>query len=167
MSVPNKLPYVDTKPQGAADFYYAVNATFKFIERRLGKEGLIRYWQDLGEKYMEPVWKQWQREGSQGIAAYWKQFFQAEPGAEVEVELCGKQEVLLKVKRCPAISHLRAGNREVLSEYCQHCYYISEAAAQRADYTVRVRGGNGSCEQRFVARDLAKEPQNMEEIKSC
>lgn len=165
-----KLPYVDTKPQGAADFYYAINATFRFIKKRLGKEGLVAYWRDLGERYMEPVWKRWQREEGMGIATYWKQFFEAEPGAKVEVSVERKEEeetVLINVQRCPAITHLREGKREVFSEYCQHCYYVSEAACAKAGYTVRVRGGNGSCEQRFMKREQAREPQNIEEIKLC
>ena len=34
-----QLPYQDTKPQGAADFYFAINATFRFIHARLGRVG--------------------------------------------------------------------------------------------------------------------------------
>ena len=31
------LPFTDTKPTGAADFYFAINATFRFIQKRLGQ----------------------------------------------------------------------------------------------------------------------------------
>ena len=49
------LPYVDTKPVGSADFYYATNATFRFILGRLGREGWIRYLEELGRGYFAPV----------------------------------------------------------------------------------------------------------------
>ena len=43
------LPYTDTKPVGAADFYFAINATFRFILRHLRmREVLRRYWRDMG-----------------------------------------------------------------------------------------------------------------------
>ena len=50
MSVPpgSPLPYTDTKPQGSADFYYAINATFRFILARRGEDGWRRYLADLG-----------------------------------------------------------------------------------------------------------------------
>ena len=49
------LPYSDTKPVGAADFYFAINATFQFIRRSLGAAALEEYWSDLGRWYFRPV----------------------------------------------------------------------------------------------------------------
>ena len=51
------LPYTDTKPVGAADFYFAINATFRFLLNRFGIEGLRRYWTEIGGTgvYMAPA----------------------------------------------------------------------------------------------------------------
>jgi len=68
------LPYTDTKPVGAADFYFACNATFRFIDRKLGKEGLRRYWHDLGARYYSPVTARWQKGGLAAVAGYWRAF---------------------------------------------------------------------------------------------
>lgn len=166
MSDSTPLPYTDTKKQGAADFYYAIQATFAFIQRKFGHEGLIRYWRDLGERYMRPVWRRWREQGLSGIASYWTAFFEAEPGSQVKVETTDT-EVILKVEVCPAIQHLRAGGRTIIAEFCQHCYFVNEAAAAQAGFTVRVCGGNGRCVQRFMPRTETIEPQNMEEIARC
>lgn len=157
------LPYRDTKPQGAADFYLAINATFRFVFERLGQEGLRRYWSDLGRSYFAPVSKRWQDSGAIGIAQYWRAFFDAEPGGEVEV-VQHDHEVRLKVKVCPAIAHLRRQKREIVSCFCEHCYFVSEAMAMPAGFTVRVQGGNGACVQRFVPKDAITPPQNLEDI---
>jgi hypothetical protein len=157
------LPYHDDKPQGAADFYFAINATFRFIGRRLGEEGLRRYWKQLGEEYMAPVWKAWRRDGLDGIASYWRAFFLAEPGGDVRV-LRNFDSVVLEVMACPAIHHLRAHNREITPNFCQHCYFMSEAAAQRAGYTVRVAGGNGACRQTFYPASALVADQRLEDI---
>ena len=53
------LPFGDAKDVGAADFYFAINATFRFIEKRFGREGLRRYWQELGASYYAPVTVAW------------------------------------------------------------------------------------------------------------
>lgn len=158
------LPYTDTKPVGAADFYFAFNATFRFIERKLGKEGLRRYWRDLGTRYYAPVTARWQKGGLAVVADYWRAFFKAEPGAEVEIHQ-NADEVTLKVKTCPIIKHLRDNQREILTDFCEHCYHVSEAMAAPARLCVRIQGGNGRCTQRFSSQELP--PQDFNLITRC
>lgn len=138
------LPYRDTKPQGAADFYYATNATFRFLLGRLGPAGWTRYLTDLGRGYFEPVNRQWRAGGLGAVARYWRAFFAAEPGAVVDV-IESPDRVEVVVKECPAIKHLRAGGREIVREYCQHCYHLGVARAEAAGLTMRLAGGNGDC----------------------
>jgi hypothetical protein len=160
------LPYTDSKPAGAADFYFAINATFRFILGKFGIEGLRRYWTDLGTRYFAPVTARWKAGGLPAVAAYWRAFFDAEPGAEVEVSQ-NADEVTLEVKICPAIRHLRAHGRDILPCLCQHCYFISEAMAAPADLTVRVTGGDGSCRQVFQRNDPSLPPQDLNQIKEA
>lgn len=157
------LPYRDTKAVGAADFYFAINATFRFILERLGEAGLRRYWSDLGSTYFAPVTAAWKSSGLLAIASYWRAFFAAEPGGQVSVEL-ESDRVVLDVKRCPAIQHLRAHGRTIVPCFCEHCYFVSEAMAAPAGFAVRVIGGNGTCRQTFRIRDTQCDPQDVSTI---
>ena len=157
------LPFTDTKKVGAADFYFAINAAFRFIEKRFGRDGLRRYWQELGASYYAPVTAAWKSGGLAAVADYWRAFFAAEPGAEVTVE-ASADAVTLDVRVCPAIRHLRANGREIVPCFCQHCYYVSEAVAAPAGLTVRVQGGNGSCRQEFRATRPGLPPQDVSQI---
>ncbi|MDB6170481.1 MAG: hypothetical protein JWM88_3345 [Verrucomicrobia bacterium] len=160
------LPYVDTKPVGSADFYFAVNATFRFILGRLGREGWIRYLEEMGRGYFDPVNRQWSRDGLAGLARYWREFFQAEPNAVVNVvELPDRVEV--RVSECPAIKHLRAGQREIVREYCQHCFYLGSARAEAAGLTMRLAGGNGSCCHTFAPAATGLAPQDLQQIREA
>ena len=163
LSPSSPLPYHDRKPQGAADFYFAINATFRFIRLKFGLEDLREYWTDLGRDYLQPVWRRWKEGGLPAVAAYWKAFFDAEPGAEVEVEESA-ESVTLHVRTCPAIAHLKQHGREIVPEFCQHCYFVSEAAAEQAGLTVRVTGGGGACTQTFHPRENAPAPQDLAAI---
>lgn len=157
------LPYHDTKPVGSADFYFAINATFRFIEERFGQEGLIRFWADMGREYHAPVARIWREHGSEGVARYWREFFAAEPGAQVDVRI-ERTSVVLDVQTCPAIAHLRAHSRHIVPGFCRHCYYTGEAIAQAAGMALRVCGGNGSCQQ-TVHMDRASAPaQDLTDI---
>lgn len=162
-SAPNPLPYQDTKPVGAADFYMAINATFRFIQNKFGIDGLRQYWTDLGTRYSAPITAKWRTGGLPAIAAHWRAFFAAEPGAVVAVHET-PDTVTLDVKVCPAIQHLRANQREILPCFCQHCYFLSEAIATPAGYTVRVAGGNGACRQTFHPRATAPPAQQLAHI---
>jgi hypothetical protein len=55
---PSPLPSTDAKPPGSADFYFAVNATFRFRWRRVGPDGWRRYLADMGCGYFAPVNRQ-------------------------------------------------------------------------------------------------------------
>ncbi len=68
------------------------------------------------------------------------------------------------MKHCPAIHHLRAHDREIVPNFCQHCYFVSEAIAAPAGMTVRVCGGNGTCTQRFTQQAAGVPLQNLEDI---
>jgi hypothetical protein len=163
---PCVLPYTDSKKTGAGDFYFAINATFRFIEKRFGRDGLRRYWQEFGSTYYAPVTAAWKRGGLPAVASYWRAFFDAEPGAEVRVDVTSDR-VILDVQVCPAIKHLRAHARDIVPCFCQHCYYVSEAAAASAGLAVRVEGGNGACRQAFLPRHSALLPQDLAQIKEA
>lgn len=163
----SSLPYTDTKPQGHADFYFATNATFRFILRRFGHEKLRQYWQDIGSGYYKPVSDNWQRGGLAAVADYWRAFFAGEPGAEVEVITTPEDEVRLEVRTCPMIRHLREHGREIVPCLCQHCWFVSEAMAAPAGITVRITGGNGACAQRFFSASRNEPVQKLEDIKEA
>jgi hypothetical protein len=160
------LPFSDSKPVGAADFYFAINATFRFILKRFGAAQLRRYWTALGSNYMAPVSAGWRQQGLPGVAEYWRAFFRAEPGAEVEV-ICTNDTVVLEVRQCPAIAHLRKHKREIVPCFCQHCYFLGEATAAPAGLTVRVEGGNGRCRQTFLKRSTTIPEQALANIKEA
>lgn len=161
---PGPLPYTDTKPQGSADFYFAINATFRFILRRLGRDGWIRYLTDLGREYYVPVNAQWRQGGLGAVAAYWRAFFAAEPGGEVEV-VEHADRVELRVKVCPLIKHLRAHGRAPVPEFCQHCYHLGSARAAAAGLAMRLCGGDGACVHTYATAAAALPPQDLTQIK--
>jgi hypothetical protein len=157
------LPYTDSKPVGASDFYFAINATFRFMLKRFGMEGLRKYWTDLGSRYFAPASARWKAGGMKAVADHWRAFFDAEPGAEAEVTEA-EDSVVVEIKVCPALKHLRARG-DILPCFCQHCYFINEAIAAPAGFTARVAGGNGSCRQTFHRRNAGVPEQNLTHIK--
>ncbi len=132
----------------APDFYFAINATFRFVHEQWGEEALERYWEAMGKEYFAPLSEQFRARGLDAVETYWRHFFAEEPGGDVEVAREGDR-VRIEVRECPAIKHLRAHDREVMPLYCRHCHHVSTAIAEAAGLRFRLEGGGGECRQVF------------------
>lgn len=69
------------------DFYFTINATFYHFTEQWGEQALIDYWRAMGSQYLRPLAERFKAGGPEAIAAYWSEYFAAEPGAEVSVSL--------------------------------------------------------------------------------
>lgn len=143
----------------APDFYFAVNAIFRHIHDRYGKEALIDYWRSLGREYYARRNVPWREGGLDAIATDWREYFAREPQAEVNAVVKGGC-VILEINVCPAIKHLRDHGREIVPYYCEHCDHVCGAMAESAGFAFQRQGGMGACRQAFISLS----PQIKEEI---
>jgi hypothetical protein len=135
----------------AGDFYYAINATFRFIHDTWGKEALIDYWTSMANEYHAEVADRFREGGLEEVERYWADYFANEPGGDVSVSLTDKG-VEIDVRDCPAIRWLKDGEREIVPYYCEHCHYVSTAIVEQADMAFRLDGGGGTCFQLFSVK---------------
>ena len=120
----------------APDFYFAVNAIFRHIHDHYGKEALVDYWRCLGREFYHQRIMRWREGGLEAIAADWQAYFAQEPQANVESVAEG-DAVVLDVKVCPAIKHLRDHGRNIVPYFCEHCDHVCGAMADKAGYEFR------------------------------
>jgi hypothetical protein len=130
----------------APDFYFAINATFRFIEGRWGEAGLERYWEAMAAEHFAPLSARFRSGGLDEVEAYWRGFFAVEPGGRVDVRREGSR-IALHVEECPAIRHLREHGRDVMPRYCRHCRVVSAKIAENAGLSFAMEGGDGACMQ--------------------
>jgi len=133
----------------APDFYFAINAIFRHLDERYGKEALIAYWRALGREYYRERIDAWRGGGPEAIAADWRRYFAEEPQAELDVS-SSQHAVELNVRVCPAIKHLRDQGRDIVPYFCEHCDHTCGAMAEEAGYRFERSGGMGACRQSFV-----------------
>ncbi len=142
------------RQMAAGDFYFAINATFRFLLNNYGEEALIAYWRALGTEYYAPVAERFRGGGLEEVERYWRDFFANEPGGDVGVTRGGSQ-VDIEVRDCPALRWLNAHKREIAPCYCGHCRHVSSAIAQGAGLGFALDGGGGRCHQRFFREHAA------------
>ena len=133
----------------APDFFFAVNAIFRHIHERRGKDALVDYWRSLAREYYRNRIAVWQSGGLAAVAADWEAYFAHEPQADVTVTTQA-DAVELDVRVCPAIKHLRDHGRDIVPYFCEHCDHICGVLAEEAGLRFERTGGMGACRQRFV-----------------
>ncbi len=142
----------------APDFFFAVNAMFRNIHDRDGKNVLINYWRSLGREYYARRVEAWRRGGPEAVADDWRAYFAEEPQADVTVAADGNI-VTLEIRVCPAIKHLRDHRRDIVPYYCEHCDHICGAMAEASGYEFQRTGGMGACRQHFSrASEIRRSP---------
>lgn len=139
----------------AGDFYFAINATFRFILERHGKDALVAYWRTLGQEHYAPLTERFRAGGLEAVEAYWREFLAREPGGEFEVTR-GERVVEVDIRVCPAIAWLRAHGREITPGFCEHCRHVAEPVAHGAGMRFELEGGEGSCRQRYSLPEEAR-----------
>ncbi len=132
----------------AGDFYFAINATFRFIHDTWGKEALVDYWTSMAREYHAGVGARFREGGLDEVRRYWADYFAHEPGGDVVVSQ-SQAAVEIDVRDCPAIRWLKDGGREIVPYYCEHCHVVSTAIADQAGMRFRLEGGGGVCRQTF------------------
>lgn len=136
----------------AGDFYFAINATFRFIYERWGEGALIDYWRSLGREYYAELSQRFRDGGLEEVERYWADYFAAEPDGDVTVSRIGNA-VVIDVHRCPAMEWLKQANRRVMPLYCQHCLHLSSAIAEEANLVFELERGDCTCRQTFRSRE--------------
>ncbi|NCO40863.1 MAG: hypothetical protein COZ06_28480 [Armatimonadetes bacterium CG_4_10_14_3_um_filter_66_18] len=151
----------------AGDFYFALNATFRFIHDRWGEDALVNYWESLAREYHAPLSQRSREGGLPAVADYWRDYFAHEPGGEVTVEATD-EAVVVEVKDCPAIRWLREGGREIMPLYCRHCHHTASVIASNADLSFQLQGGGGTCRQTFRPdRSAVRNPKSQIQNPKC
>lgn len=135
-------------PVAAGDFYFAINATFRFIFEKWGEQGLIDYWETMAREYHAPISARFREGGLPEVASFWRRYFDHEPGGDVRV-VHREDAVEIVVRDCPAIRWLEDSGRDVMPLYCRHCHYTATVIAGHADMSFHLEGGGGSCRQTF------------------
>lgn len=138
------------------DFYFTINATFYHFSERWGEQALIEYWKTLGSEYLRPLARQFETGGLDEIARYYRAYYDAEPGSEVDISRADNT-LIIDVKVCPVFRWFKESpvahvHPPLHPMYCQHCRYTAEAMLQNTPFEFELRGGQGTCQQIFRLR---------------
>ncbi|HHV62659.1 MAG TPA: hypothetical protein GXX51_08485 [Firmicutes bacterium] len=142
------------------DFYGGLSLAFEFIEKELGYDALEEYWRRVARTCYRPLIEKLRKEGLPALEEYLRGVFEPQasrgPGQngtgepDFEITRTG-DELILKINRCPALSHMREAGYPIHYRYCEHTRVVNETICKEAGYeaTCEYDQDAARCVQRF------------------
>lgn len=113
------------------DFHGAISCAFQFLEEKYGKEVLARFLNHVGKNCYRKLIDNINNNGLLALEEYWRRIFTLEEG-EFEITL-KEDSITLEVKKCPALSHLKATGYPIYKDFCLQTEVINNTIAGETD----------------------------------
>jgi len=136
-------------PNVHKDFHGALSYGFQFIEDQYGLDGLREFLESLAGTVYRPLVEDLRKRGLPALEDHWRTIFNLE---NADIEMHREDDALvLSVRRCPAIWHMKEHNYRISDHFCEHTRIVNEAICRAAGYASSVEYDQeaGHCVQRF------------------
>ena len=119
------------------EFIMAYSELFAFLEKRHGKETLVRFWEGLSDEFLRNLRDLVAEKGLAGMHEYWTHTL-TEGGAEHTVTLAD-DEFRIEMRRCPSIAILRRSpHLKPYADYCEHCTVLYSRVIEPFGFKCKV-----------------------------
>ena len=135
------------------DFHGALSVAIEYIHERYGEQAVRDYLWQFARSYYAPLTVEVNRRGLAALAEHFRRVYEIE-GGEVNVSL-SEDELVLKVRECPAVMHMRRRGypvarlfRETIATVNRAICHGTPFEAELSEYDERT----GRSVQRFYRR---------------
>ena len=131
------------------DFHGAMSYGLQFLIERYGWAEAEAYLRQMARAVYKPLVARIKARGLAALREHWRRIFTLEGGS---FDLRRKGPVLeLRVKRCPAIHHMKKFHYTIADRFCESTRIVNEEICRAAGYecSVEYDQARGKCVQRF------------------
>ncbi|MBM4045119.1 MAG: hypothetical protein FJ279_08395 [Planctomycetes bacterium] len=131
------------------DFHGAMSYGLTFLQRQYGDREMEDYLRQVGRVVYSPLSRALRERGLVALEEHWRRIFTLE-GGDFDLRYEG-EALVLEVRRCPAIHHMRQRGYHVADRYCEHTRLVNDEICRAAGYQASVQYDQaaGRCIQRF------------------
>ena len=131
------------------DFHGALSFGIQFLDDQYGMAGLEEFFARAAKAVYAQLIENLRERGLEALKEHWDTVFTLEAGG-FETWYEG-DTLVLDVRACPAIHHMRARNYRIADHFCEHTRIVNEAVCAAAGYACSVEYDQdaGRCVQRF------------------
>ena len=131
------------------DFHGCMSFGLKFLAENYGPAELEAYMRRVARNVYAPLIQRLRSQGLPALAVHFRRILTLE---DADFRLYADDDVLiLEVRECPAIHHMKARGYEIAPNFCESTRIINDEISRRAGYSTSTEydQATGRCTQRF------------------
>lgn len=136
-------------PEIHKDFHGALSCAFQFLEENYGKDALKKFLIRVAQNCYRDLISSINREGLPALERYWRKIFTLEDG-KFELRI-SEDSIILEVKECPALSHLKRTGYPIYKDFCSQTEIINSVIAKETGFycSIEKDQDRAYCIQKF------------------
>ncbi len=135
------------------DFHGALSAGLDYVAKHFGEDAVREYLRQFTRSYYAPLIAKLNEEGLSALRDHFRWLYELEAG-EAEIT-CSEDELVVSVKACPAVSHMREQSYAVSPLFSETTRTVNETLCEGTPFAaelVEYDEETGQSTQRFYRR---------------
>lgn len=126
------------------EFIPAYSELFKFLDRKSGKEAVVKFWENLSDSFLSNLGNLAERKGLAGCFEYWSQTLNEE-AADFRMTLDEDNGFFeIELRYCPSMGRLlEEKHMEPYEFYCEHCDILYRRVLEPLGFKCDIDISNG------------------------
>lgn len=137
------------------DFHNFMSMGIDYVQSLYGDQGVREYLRDFGLTFYAPLTKDIKERGLQAIKDHYEKIYNIEEAIEdIEISL-SEDELIIKVAKCPAVTHIKGMGMKVSPLYYETIKTINETICEGTPFAfelVEYDADTGKSIERFYRR---------------
>ncbi len=131
------------------DFHGSFSIALDYLKNNFGQEVMEAYLRRMAKNVYSSLIKGLKRKGLSALEKHWREIFDLEKG-KYSLSYRNNQ-LILKVKECPAVSHILKTGYKLSDSFCESTRIVNETICEEAGYkcSLKLSTKKGTCEQKF------------------
>lgn len=131
------------------DFHGCLSFGLKFLKENYGRKEVAAYLRRVARTVYAPLIESLKAEGLPALREHWQRIMTLED-ADFRLHL-DDDVLILEVRKCPAIHHMRTHGYEVAPNFCESTRIVNQEICRQAGFrsSIEYDQEHGRCIQRF------------------
>jgi len=136
------------------DFHGTAATAIDYVVKHFGQDALNRLMRKMARQVYRSIYEKLQAGDTGELLEHWRYFFEREKG-DFELTRQENGKIILEVRECPAVRHLKKLGMKVNPEFCLQTKMINDAWSEGTPFVITTeKTGECSCRQTITPRSL-------------
>lgn len=137
------------------DFHNLMNMGIEYLREKFGEGPVREYLRQFASAYYAPLKASLKENGLAAVLEYYKKIYTAEEAIENVEFALSNDELVIRVKQCPAVEHIRKSNIPVSPLYHELTKTVNETVCEGTPFVfelLKYDHETGASVQRFYKK---------------